>query len=85
VRHIYSTGDSTNFIPHQNSSDDALLLVEEYFQLIFSVKNIRPSLTTSKEALKRITIHNETIIIYLRLLGGQFFTASYGQEQWFPH
>jgi hypothetical protein len=33
------------------------MYVEEYFQLILSVKKIRPSLTTSKEGLKRHNIH----------------------------
>jgi hypothetical protein len=62
-----------------------LLWVEEYFQLIFSVKNIRPSLTNSKDGQIKQNIHNKATIIYLRLLGGQFIPASYGQEQWFSH
>ncbi len=37
-----------------------LLYVEDYFQLIFSVKKIRSSLTTSKEGLVTLNIHLET-------------------------
>ena len=37
-----------------------LLWVDEYFGLLYSVKKIRPSLTTSKEGLKRYNIFQET-------------------------
>ena len=33
---------------------------EKYFQLIFSVRKIRPSLTTSKDGLRKYNIHLET-------------------------
>ena len=32
----------------------------EEFKFIFSIKKIRPSLTTSKDGLKRLKIHNKT-------------------------
>ncbi len=35
-------------------------LVEEYTQLILSVKNIRPSLTTSKNGLMTLNIPDKT-------------------------
>jgi hypothetical protein len=44
------------YLPHQYVSDDAFV-GEAYLQLIFSIKKMRPSLTTSKEGLKIRNIH----------------------------
>ena len=55
------------------------------FKFIFSGKNIRPSLTNSKDGQIKQNIHNKTTIIYLRLLGGQYIPTGYGQEQWYSH
>jgi len=49
----------TVFTLHFSISEDANVR-QEYFQLIFSVKKIRPSLTTSKYGLEKYNIHLET-------------------------
>jgi len=47
------------YLPYQYVSDD-VLVEGEIFPTHFSVKKIRPSLTTSKDGLERLNIHLET-------------------------
>jgi len=58
-----------------------LLWGEEYFQLIYSVKKIRPSLTTIRRSE-----NTEHTLIYNKDLtpecGVKFYLPSYGQGYW---
>jgi len=47
------------YLPYQYVSDD-VLVEGEIFPTHFSVKKIRPSLTTSEKGLKKLNIYNET-------------------------
>jgi hypothetical protein len=56
---------------HHTIRQIMLLYGEENFQLIFSVKKILHSLTTSKDGLKTLNIHQETTILLI-LYEGNF-------------
>ena len=51
--------------PHQNTTD-VVLICGEIFPTHFSVKKIRPSLTTLGEGLKLLNIHMETTGTYTK-------------------